>query len=447
MIPVAVLLENDRRLFLKYQPYLLKAANTKIGRLFFGLTQHPATRAFVGIFENAVAWQEENGQVSLEFLPTNQYANRLRYLLRVLRLFPLALIPRLEAQALFAAPLFVGASMTFNPSASAISGYAQRFGGAEAWATKRAGAGTGVGNGTIVVAWMGSNVLNQWNNIYRGFCLFDTSIIGSGSTIASATFQPYIFTTTNPSDATTRRDIHLAAASPVSDTTIASSDFSNVSTTSFGSLAWTSIVLNYNTITLNASGLSAISKTGITKFSLQTSADLSNSAPNHNGTTGDQLIAQIYGYPGGNLPKLNVTLSAVGKTLTDALSLADTTKRTATHTLADTLTLADPAVTTFKGAFRELLETVTMSDSVRKAEMTKELLETITMADPTVRSFFLNIVESIALSDSPVVRGTAKVILNVLSHADSVTARLLWTRRSKPTSTWTNRTKPPGSWS
>lgn len=452
MLPVAVLLENDRRLFLKYQPYLRKAANTKIGRLFFDLTNHPKDRVFVGIFENAVAWEEENGNVTLEFLPSNHYANKLRYLLRILRLLPLALIPRLEAQVLFAAPLFVGVTMTFNPSSSAISGYVRRSvaNPGEAWGTIRAGAGTdGQISFGMFVRWLGANTLNQWDQIDRGHCFFDTSAIGSGSTIGSAYTQWYLNSPiTSPSDATNKRDLHVAASTVVSNTTLASSDYGSISRTSFGSIAFTSLTtLAYNQINLNASGLSGISKTGITKFSLQSSADLNNTAPNHNGTSSDELAIRIQGYSDTNKPKLVVTLSAVAKTLSDTLSLTDTPQRNVSHTLSDSLTLDDPAVDTFKGQFKEFLEVLTMTDDVRKAELTKELLDSITMSDPTVREFTLNIVETLALSDSPVVRVTAKVLLDALNFVDGLVSRLLWNRRTKPSSTWGDRTKPPTTWS
>jgi len=111
--------------------------------------------------------------------------------------------------------------------------------------------------------------------LFHSYLLFDTSSLGSSVVISSSVFSGYYIYKLNDLGSP---DLHLAASNPASNTGLVVADFPNVSRTSFGSITYANFTASqYNNITLNASGISNISKTGISKFSLQLSWDLNNS--------------------------------------------------------------------------------------------------------------------------------------------------------------------------
>lgn len=110
-----------------------------------------------------------------------------------------------------------------------------------------------------------------YNNVFfwrcwRAFYFFDTSAIGSGSTISSATFNFYGYKFSSA----VRYDAYLVSHASASDTALVAGDYTSVGSTSFGvaTLAtedtWTGL-----NVSLNASGLSNINQTGISKFTLR----------------------------------------------------------------------------------------------------------------------------------------------------------------------------------
>lgn len=117
-------------------------------------------------------------------------------------------------------------------------------------------------------------------NIGRSFTLFDTSSIPDTDTISSAVYSLYrndlIYSFQN-ADTTS---VHCVATTPASNTAIVLEDYDQVGTTSFGSfLMGDTAVATYEDITLNASGLAAISKTGVTKLGVRNSLDFNNISP------------------------------------------------------------------------------------------------------------------------------------------------------------------------
>lgn len=126
--------------------------------------------------------------------------------------------------------------------------------------------------------------------ITRFFTLFDTSALGSGATISAATWSVAANGGTKAN--ADSQDIDLVSSNPASNTSIAGDDYDQVGTTVYGSLAvssWVDTNNTYNNISLNASGLAAISKTGITKFAARLSRDTDNTAPTGNGYVGGYM--------------------------------------------------------------------------------------------------------------------------------------------------------------
>lgn len=125
--------------------------------------------------------------------------------------------------------------------------------------------------------------------LQRCFWLFDTSAISSGDTISSATLSLYggTFAYANSNSTT----YEIVASSPASNTTIANSDFDNVSYTSFASIAFASLSQSaYNDFSLDSNGIANVTKEGISKFGSITGLDLNVTSM----TSGQDNIMAVY---------------------------------------------------------------------------------------------------------------------------------------------------------
>jgi VCBS repeat protein/virulence plasmid B protein len=129
----------------------------------------------------------------------------------------------------------------------------------------------------------------------RGVFLFDTSTIGSGNAVDSATVSFY------PSEKNIRLDPYWNVASLIttaSNTAATASDhnrsnwnMSNHSDTSIKTSNWN--LSGYGDFALNTTGRSAIALTGITRLGLTTTADISGTSPGSPPSLGWQGI-QVY---------------------------------------------------------------------------------------------------------------------------------------------------------
>ena len=173
---------------------------------------------------------------------------------------------------------------TFYPDAgtvgTTVDGHASRTGVVENWATLRGGAGTGVSNSTLpLYAYLLSHTTSgQYQQLARSIFLFDTSTIGT-DTIVSTTLSLYsteVIDSFNSAGA-----LAIVESTPASNNVLVAGDFTNVgSTLQASTILISAMTVNtYSTWTLNATGLSNISKTGITKFGLRLEADRSNTEP------------------------------------------------------------------------------------------------------------------------------------------------------------------------
>ena len=129
---------------------------------------------------------------------------------------------------------------------------------------------------------------------HRYFSLFDTSAITDSDTIDSATYSLF----KNSTDAGSNDDstsIELVQTNPASNTALTTADYDALTFTSGGSKNLPFTDSAYNDITVNATGLSWISKTGITKLGAITGRDLNNSAPTGLNTPGNLRTADFAG--------------------------------------------------------------------------------------------------------------------------------------------------------
>lgn len=159
-------------------------------------------------------------------------------------------------------------------------GQVSRDPASETFATIRAGAGTTADNisAQVICGLNASTTSNQFTLNQRIMLVFDTSPIGASGVISSATLSPY--SGTSKTNGLGSPDFHVVSASPASPGTLVAADYAiaNFGSTSFASISYASYTINtYNDMALNASGISNVSKTGVSKFGFIHSWDLNNS--------------------------------------------------------------------------------------------------------------------------------------------------------------------------
>lgn len=194
-----------------------------------------------------------------------------------------------------------------NPETTSVDGHAAVSGSNQTLAAIIAAAGNGAGDTqtNTSAGWLeGATISNQYQVLQRGFFLFDTSSIPTSATIQSATLSLY---GKDKASGLGTTPLHVVSGNPVSNTAIANGDFSRIGNTSFGNIAYASFSISgYNDITLNASGIAAITKAGISKFATRLGFDLDGSGPSWS-SGADTYMVVYMADNGSNKPKLTVT--------------------------------------------------------------------------------------------------------------------------------------------
>ena len=170
-------------------------------------------------------------------------------------------------------------------------------------------------------------------NIYRSFLYFDTSDIGDGVTISSASLFLYF------NNEGTGADFNIIVQTGTSSTyphdPMTTSDFNyTLYTGSGGSLSTIDLPLEeYSEIELNATGYGWINKTGNTKFCLRSEEDINNSAP----TNYERVRYTTYEYGTGYQPYLEVTYTIIEPSITavDASFITLTSARINANVVSD----------------------------------------------------------------------------------------------------------------
>ena len=140
--------------------------------------------------------------------------------------------------------------------------------------------------------------------IGRSFLSFDTSALPDNAVIESAVLRLYPVGTTRSGDGAS---CVIVQSTQASETSLVDGDWDQLGTVSGGSLAYSSMAAGaYREISLNATGLSWINKTGFTKLGIRDSGDISNTVPSA-GTYNSLMYAN--GEGGANPPELVVTYS------------------------------------------------------------------------------------------------------------------------------------------
>lgn len=211
---------------------------------------------------------------------------------------------------------------TGNPGASSVDLTIYRDGVNEAWATIIAGTGTSATNVTddVIFEIACSGTTNQFSRLTRFFCHFDTSSLGASASISAATLS--LFGAYKDDTLGVTPNTNIYSSTVTSNNTLASSDFGQVGSTAFATaISFASFSTSgYNDFALNASGISNISTTGVSKFSARNANyDAAAVAPtwssgagcytgcNHAdtaGTTSDPKLVVTYTVGGGSFTAL-----------------------------------------------------------------------------------------------------------------------------------------------
>ena len=182
---------------------------------------------------------------------------------------------------------------TFYPNASpestSVDGSVGRTPVDEVWSSMRGGTGTSAVDDqtkidNIISTW-NLTTSGRWQGTWLGVVLFDTSPIGSGQTVNSATYS--IAGHNDYQNEAFNQSVVATNANPTSNTALAAGDYTNWTTTMSTEVSasriavssWTHDDATYNNFTLNAAGLTNVNATGISKFGFMMSGIFDNSEP------------------------------------------------------------------------------------------------------------------------------------------------------------------------
>ena len=174
-------------------------------------------------------------------------------------------------------------------NAVALAGYGTpQMSNEASWAAVRGGAGESLGSYTFIADKIGAGNFSGC----RTLLFFDTHLLANSKIISAKLVHPPIANFSNLDSGSVHIVTHAAPS-----TTIVTGDYdSGIGTTSFGSVALSSLSTTLTTdITLNADGIAAINKTGNTPIALLSSFDFNNSEPASNGNeyTADRSLFEL----------------------------------------------------------------------------------------------------------------------------------------------------------
>lgn len=275
----------NKQWFLKYQRILLFLSNTWIGRKIFridGKRSSVGKNKIIAIIPNAIFWKEKDEFV-VEFRTHKKFSKRLFYVFKpvwyLMHWWDILIANQVKPDWNLGFD-----SLTVYPDAdpetTSTDGDANRASVDQTFTDIRSGAGTGqdpagTNGGPYLAA---STTTDQFAQQNRYFGLFDTSSLDDDATVSAATLSIYGAAKSNNLGSP---EIVTVSSSPASNTNIVAADYAiaNFGSTEFASrLSYASFTTSaYNDISLNASGISNISLTGISKFGIISGWDFDNS--------------------------------------------------------------------------------------------------------------------------------------------------------------------------
>jgi hypothetical protein len=214
------------------------------------------------------------------------------------------------------APNTVGDSLTVypdgNPETNTVDGGTSYQGDVADWSTIVGYDGNGSQDSTADFTCLGFitvNGSNNWRFLYRSLYLFNTAAL-TGDVIVTAAIMS-IYGTLKLDQGSTGYGSNVYASNPASNIAIANGDHDTLGATQFAStISYASLSsTGYNDFTINATGLAAINKTGVTKFGLREAVyDATGTNPGSIGSDKYQIFNCKFAEAGeGYKPKLVVT--------------------------------------------------------------------------------------------------------------------------------------------
>lgn len=262
------------------QKYILWFANSWVGRRFFHIQRDvPKGKKLTKMLPHCVEWANDDGTMTIDFRTHPKFAKRLYHGLKPLwfMLHGWDFAFGQKAQQLNFGFDTLTVYPDADPETSTVDGIVGRESVDEIFATIQGGAGNFFNDTSTTVGLFlrASTTIDQYDRLRRAILLFDTSTIPDAGVISAAVLS---LDAQSRSNGLGTSDMHLVSSNPASNTALADSDYANTGTTSFGSIAYAGFApTGYKDITLNASGIAAISLVGITKFGLRIAWDKDNS--------------------------------------------------------------------------------------------------------------------------------------------------------------------------
>lgn len=272
--------------FALHQKKLLWFANTSIGRYVLrihGKRSSVGNRKIKAIIPNAIAWELEDGQIQAEFRVHDKFAKRLYYTFKPVWYFMHFLdwlvLDRFEIAYKYNLGFLTLTAYPASGANSPVDGHIiNEQLNAVGWAATIAAAdGTSASDTDTAITCKNYNVGGSYR-CQRVIVLWDTSALTSSAVISAAVASFWLVTNTAPA----AFNVRLCTSTPASDAAVGTADFDQVGSTAQATDYPSSSFTNgaYNDMTLNATGLSNISKTAITKFGIRNvEQDIGGSAP------------------------------------------------------------------------------------------------------------------------------------------------------------------------
>ena len=282
----------NKEWFIKHKKILLWLLNTSIIKIWFRwVLRINGQRSIIGdkkvikMEPNAIWWIKKITSKKIycttEFRTHDKFAKRLFYTFK-----PLWYLLHIW-DILIANPFVPAWNLGFdvltvypdpNPETATVDGDVRRESVDQTYTAIRDGVGTlsvDTDTGEVQVGVLSSATTDQFKDFRRSIYLFDTSSIPDANNIDSAILSIF---GTGKNSGLGQTPFHIVSSTPASNTALVAGDYTQTGTTTFGNITHANFSTTaYNDITLNADGLSNISKTGVSKFGARHGWDIDNS--------------------------------------------------------------------------------------------------------------------------------------------------------------------------
>lgn len=311
----------------KIQSKLLWLLNhSRYFRLDMGIQNNdlPFSEKIVRIEPNSFSWRVGENKVMTDFRTHDKFAKRLYYgfypIWDLAHKFDMSVANKwvpaanLGFDTLTAYPQASGGGSNVTTDGYALQFYSNA--GAQSWATIKAAAGndfdyTSSNAFPIYAKATNGGPANTYTQLNRSIYTFNTAALTSSASISSSVFSIY---GTDRSNALFSPTLNAYSASPAANNIIAAGDYDSFGTTAYSDsgIAYASwSTAGYNNLTFNATGIGAISKTGVSIVGVREQTyDAGSSTPTFTGNAVAYLDGYFADFTGTTSdPKLVVTYS------------------------------------------------------------------------------------------------------------------------------------------